>query len=456
MSARSDTIPVDALIGLGANLGDRRRTIERAIAELASTPEVDVVRVSTFIETAPVGGPPQGPFLNGALLIETRLSAAALLARLQEIETALGRTRSVPDGPRSIDLDLLLFGDRIVCEEDLEVPHPRMLERRFVLEPAAEIAPGMRHPASGRTLADHRSELREAAREDRAVTRPMRASASSEDVARRCARFRAAGLSVGLVPTMGSLHDGHLALVRSARRECDRVVVSIFVNPTQFGPREDLASYPRPLEEDLELCRRAGVDIVLCGEAADLYPEGFQTWVRVEELSRPLCGASRPGHFRGVATVVAMLLDIVRPHRAYFGRKDYQQTLVIRRMIADLHLAVDVRTCPTVREPDGLAMSSRNAFLSSDERRRALAIRAALRSAAALVRGGQRFARTVRAALAEALPHGDGDRIDYAEVLDAATLEEFGADRLPGEPDRVLLAVAVFVGSTRLIDNEVV
>ena len=264
-------------------------------------------------------------------------------------------------------------------------------------------------------------------------------------------RCRIAGLSLGCVPTMGALHEGHLSLVRAARRECDRVLVTIFVNPTQFGPGEDFDAYPRTLESDLAACREAGVDAVFAGLAADMYPEGFQTWVTVENVTQPLCGVSRPRHFRGVATVVTQLLVSLGPHRAYFGQKDYQQTLVVRRMTSDLHLPTTIRVCETVRESDGLALSSRNQYLSATARRRAPEIYTALRAVRQRIESGERNVENIRDVLHGTLPHGDGVRLDYAEVLAADSLEPFASGTL--EPGNVLVAVALFFGDTRLIDN---
>ncbi len=260
---------------------------------------------------------------------------------------------------------------------------------------------------------------------------------------------RAAGRRVALVPTMGSLHQGHLSLVREARRRADWVVVSIFVNPTQFGPGEDLENYPRDLERDAALCAAEGVDALFVPDAAEVYPTGYQTSVRVDALSRPLCGASRPGHFDGVATVVAKLLIMVEPDMAVFGEKDYQQLQVIRRLVADLNLPAEIVGAPIVRDADGLALSSRNAYLSDAERCQALCLsrgldRAEQRSLAGPVAPGE-----LRAVVAVELEES-GVRIDYVEALDPATLGP-----APGSDGRVLLAIAAFVGPTRLIDNRV-
>ncbi|MBI3549426.1 MAG: pantoate--beta-alanine ligase [Elusimicrobia bacterium] len=264
----------------------------------------------------------------------------------------------------------------------------------------------------------------------------------SDDVRRR-------GLSLGFVPTMGALHAGHLSLIRRARRENHRVAVSIFVNPLQFGPTEDYSRYPRPVSRDTALCRKAGADVLLLPEPAAMYPEGFGTHVEVEGVSDTLCGSFRPGHFRGVATVVLKLFNMMRPHRAYFGEKDYQQLTILRRMSRDLNVPIEIVGCPTVREADGLALSSRNAYLAPHERAWAPRLYQALSAGAAYARthpgdaaGG--LLKTVRAGI-DTIP---GARPDYVALVDAASLEP--AKRLRGE---LRLLAAVRIGKTRLIDN---
>jgi pantoate--beta-alanine ligase len=268
------------------------------------------------------------------------------------------------------------------------------------------------------------------------------------DVRRAVAEARGQGLSVGLVPTMGALHPGHLSLVSAAREENGFVVVSIFVNPTQFGPHEDFDRYPRPLERDLALCRQLGVDLVFHPPPAEMYPPGFRTVVEVTGLQDGLCGASRPGHFRGVATVVLKLFNIAQPDRAYFGQKDAQQARIIRQMVRDLNVPVEVRVCPIVREADGLALSSRNQYLEPDQRWHARALYQALLAARSLIDAGERDAAVVRRALADRIAATPGAVLDYAAVVDADTLEP--CTRVRGE---VLLALAVKFGGTRLIDN---
>lgn len=253
---------------------------------------------------------------------------------------------------------------------------------------------------------------------------------------------------IALVPTMGYLHAGHLALVEVAKRHGDRVVVSIFVNPTQFGPNEDLSSYPRDFDGDLAKLGGAGVDAVFAPTPARLYPEGFDTYVVPETLAHGLCGARRPGHFRGVCTVVLMLFRITRCHAAVFGEKDFQQLQVIRRMTRDLWLDVDIVGVPTVREPDGLAMSSRNSYLSPEARRQALALPHALRDVQRSVAEGARAIAPLLVAAREYLASADGVRLDYLEVVDEATLQPVHT------LERAARAVAaIYVGATRLIDN---
>jgi len=259
---------------------------------------------------------------------------------------------------------------------------------------------------------------------------------------------RQRGVVVGLVPTMGFFHEGHLSLMRRARAECGLVVVSLFVNPTQFGPGEDLAAYPRDFQRDCELARREGVDVMFAPRASEMYCNDSSTFVIVEGVSGPLCGASRPGHFRGVATVVAKLFNICRPHRAYFGLKDYQQVRVLEKMVRDLDFDLQVVRCPIVREPDGLAMSSRNSYLSQKERAAATILRRALLAAGELIAQGERNAAPVEQRLREAIETEPLSKIDYAAVVDPVSLQPFD-EIVRG----ALLAVAVRFGSARLIDN---
>ncbi len=262
-------------------------------------------------------------------------------------------------------------------------------------------------------------------------------------------QMRAQGMTIGFVPTMGYLHEGHLDLMRIARQQADLVVISIFVNPLQFGPSEDLDRYPRDLEGDLDKAASVGVDLVFAPTARDMYPEGFQTSVDVSELSKPLCGAKRPGHFRGVTTVVAKLFNIVLPHFAVFGRKDYQQLQVIKRMVRDLSMNLDILEGETVRESDGLAMSSRNAYLSPEERSQATVLYRALTRTRQAVLDGRVATPEEAVRMAEdIISSAPLARIDYVECLDASELVPRDDFSRP-----MVLATAVFFGKTRLIDN---
>jgi pantoate--beta-alanine ligase len=259
---------------------------------------------------------------------------------------------------------------------------------------------------------------------------------------------RREGARVALVPTMGGLHDGHLSLVEIARRHADRVVASVFVNPTQFDRADDFARYPRDVARDQRLLSEAGVDVLFAPESEDIYPEGAATVVSVERLSEPLCGAHRPGHFRGVATVVLKLFTIVEPQVAVFGEKDYQQLALIRRMVRDLHVDVDIVGAPIVREEDGLAMSSRNVHLDPRERQAAVCLSRGLAAAEALALAGERDGRALMAAARDAIAREPRARLEYASLVDPEALTPLAA-----LDDRAVLALAVWIGSTRLIDN---
>jgi pantoate--beta-alanine ligase len=290
------------------------------------------------------------------------------------------------------------------------------------------------------------------------------------EVRETLAAARRDGKRIGLAATMGALHGGHLSLVRAAKAECDCTVVSIYVNPTQFGPHEDFSKYPRTLEADLKLLAGCGADLVFAPTNEEMYPrekgvrnllskqpsgcfaqkvpDTFSTWVEVGSVTEPLEGECRPGHFRGVATVVSKLFNIVQPDAAYFGQKDYQQAAVIRRMTADLNLPVAIRVCPTVREPDGLAMSSRNRYLSPTARRRAVVLWESLQKAVKLVEEGQRDAAKIVARMREVIETAEDARIDYVALVDPDTLQP--VERIAG---RTLAVLAVKIENTRLIDN---
>lgn len=265
---------------------------------------------------------------------------------------------------------------------------------------------------------------------------------------REVAELRRQGNKVGLVPTMGALHQGHLSLVEAAFEECDICVTTIFVNPSQFGPSEDLDKYPRTLDADLDALGSLGVQIAFVPEADAVYGPKHATWIEVGSVAEPLEGKCRPGHFRGVATIVLKLFNMAGANVAYFGQKDYQQAQVIRRMVEDLNVPVDIRVCPIVREPDGLAMSSRNAYLDADERQRAVSLSKSLRRAEELIAGGETNTRRIRSAVEEILlQDGKGD-IEYVALADPETLEP--VESISGE---IVIALAVRIGKTRLIDN---
>ena len=253
---------------------------------------------------------------------------------------------------------------------------------------------------------------------------------------------------LGLVPTMGALHEGHLSLVRAARASCDTVAVSIFVNPTQFGPNEDLASYPRTFERDCQLLANENVDLVFAPSVEEVYPQGAITWVTVEALSNRLDGRSRPGHFRGVTTIVSKLFHIVGPHAAFFGQKDAAQLAIIRRMVRDLHIAVEIVACPIVREPDGLAMSSRNTYLTPQQRKHALVLHRSLMRVKRLAGADEQNSSKLIAAARDEFATEPEVRVDYIEIVNADTL-----DALEDVSKGALVAVAAYVGKTRLIDN---
>lgn len=262
--------------------------------------------------------------------------------------------------------------------------------------------------------------------------------------------WRTAGLSVGLVPTMGYLHEGHKSLIDRAVKENDRVVVSVFVNPMQFGPTEDLASYPRDLNRDAALCEAAGADLIFNPEPENMYSSDFSSFIDMSTLTKGLCGKSRPIHFRGVCTVVGKLFNIVQPDKAYFGQKDAQQLAVIRHMVNDLNFNLEIVGCPIIREEDGLAKSSRNTYLSPEERQAALILSKSLERGRELIEAGERNAETIKQAITDLIQKEPLAKIDYVELVDWNTLEP--VEQIEGP---VLNAIAVYIGKTRLIDNHI-
>ncbi|HUY35881.1 MAG TPA: pantoate--beta-alanine ligase [Pirellulales bacterium] len=284
-----------------------------------------------------------------------------------------------------------------------------------------------------------------------AALSPTHLVTTRERLRSELAAVRSAGRTIGLVPTMGALHKGHVSLAEASRRECDFTVATVFVNPAQFGPRDDYQRYPRTLDADLAALAEVGVDLVFAPDVDEVYRPGHATHIEVRGPAEPLEGRFRPGHFRGVATVVLKLFNLIMPDRAYFGQKDYQQSLVIRRMVDDLDLPVEIRIGPIVREPDGLAMSSRNAYLTARQREQALLLNRSLRRAAELVAAGQRHAQVVLADVRSLFAAAPDVRLEYFVLADPETLQE--VERIDRE---TLAAVAAWVGTTRLIDNLVI
>ena len=276
----------------------------------------------------------------------------------------------------------------------------------------------------------------------------MEVAETIESVRDLVAAARKRGGKVGLVPTMGALHVGHISLIEAATKDCDSVVVSIFVNPTQFGPGEDLENYPRPFEADLEICRKAGVDAVFAPAPEQMYPAENLAWVTVEKLTSPLCGRGRPTHFRGVTTVCAKLFNIVGPDVAYFGQKDAQQAIVIKRMVADLNMPLEIVICPTVREPGGLAVSSRNKYLNEQQKEDATCLYKSLQRCREMVEAGTTDARQIVAEMEQILERVPAAQIEYVSLVNAETLED--VRHISG---KILAAVAVKIGPARLIDN---
>jgi pantoate--beta-alanine ligase len=276
----------------------------------------------------------------------------------------------------------------------------------------------------------------------------MKICTTIEEMRTACRALRRPGSRLGFVPTMGALHEGHLSLVRAAKASCDVVVASIFVNPKQFGPNEDFGTYPRAFERDRSLLQKEGVELLFAPPVDEMYPLGAVTWVTVEELSDKLDGRSRPGHFRGVTTVVSKLFHIVEPDAAFFGQKDAAQVAILRRMVRDLNFPVEIVVCPIVREPDGLAMSSRNAYLDSQQRKRALVLKRALMKAKKLADQGERNVMKLLATAREELASEPVVQLDYLEIVDPDSL-----DAVEDTSNGAVMVVAAFVGTTRLIDN---
>lgn len=279
----------------------------------------------------------------------------------------------------------------------------------------------------------------------------MQIAYTVKEVREQVKAWRKEGLSVGLVPTMGYLHEGHASLIKKAVEDNDRVVTSIFVNPTQFAPTEDLEAYPRDMEKDSKLCETLGVDLIFHPEPEEMYAPDFCTWVDMDVLSKTLCGKSRPIHFRGVCTVVSKLFHIVTPDRAYFGQKDAQQFAIIRRMVRDLNMDIEIVGCPIVREEDGLAKSSRNTYLNEEERKAALILSQSIFLGQKMVQEGETDTAKIKAAMVEKIQSEPLARIDYVEIVDGLSMQPVDTVQSP-----TLAAIAVYIGKTRLIDNFIV
>jgi pantoate--beta-alanine ligase len=274
---------------------------------------------------------------------------------------------------------------------------------------------------------------------------------SAKEIQKYCNFLRTEGKTIGFVPTMGAFHEGHLSLMRQARKDNDVVVTSIFVNPTQFGPNEDYEAYPRDLDSDSKMASEVGVDVIFAPSTRDMYPKGYATFVHVEGITEKMCGASRPGHFRGVTTVVTKLFNLVKPHKAYFGQKDAQQCAVIKRMSEDMNFDIEIIIMPTVREADGLAMSSRNKYLNPEERKSALILINSLSLAEKLIKSGEVSASTLYQEMLSLINNEPLAKIDYISIVDAETLE--ARETIKG---KILIALAVYIGKTRLIDNVII
>ena len=414
-------------LGIGSNLGNRRENINKAIALLKDN-RIKVKNVSRIIETCPVGGPKQGKFLNAALEAQTSLGPKRLLDTLKSIEIQLGRKKTIRFGPRPIDLDILFYDRANIKTRELTIPHPKIFERDFVLKPLKEIAPYL-------IRTNHKMKIVKSVSETQSLIKAIKRQ----------------GKTIGFVPTLGYLHEGHLSLMRRASKDCDVSVISIFVNPTQFGPYEDFKKYPRDLKRDENLARSTGVDIVFCPSVKEMYPNDYLTNVNVEKITDVLCGDSRLGHFKGVTTVVAKLFNIVQPDIVYFGQKDAQQTRVIQQMIKDLNIPIKIKSLPIVREKDGLAMSSRNKYLSSKERRDALVLLQSLRKARTLIKKGKISSSIITSMIRKMISTKKSAKIDYVVCVDFKTFKPVKRIRR-----NALIALAVWVGKTRLIDNIII
>ena len=426
-----------AFVALGSNLGDRWAHLRTGVSYLP-----DVAGLSGVYETEPVGGPSQGPYLNMVAELYTEASPQDLLRAARAAEAAAARVRVERWGPRTLDVDILLVGELQITSPDLVVPHPRMWDRGFVLVPLEELAPEL---VAGRITEQHREGFARGPAPER--EHAVIVVHEADDFRGLLDEARSKGKGVGFLPTMGALHGGHRSNIRKMAAECSFGAISIFVNPLQFGPGEDFQAYPRDLDGDLAQAEEAGADLVLVPRA--MFAEEPLATVRVKRLDDILEGRRRPGHFEGVATIVTKLLALAGPCFAYFGEKDFQQLVIVRKLVEDLSLPAAVVACPTVREPDGLALSSRNRYLTPEERRAAPVLYwSLLAGKRAIEEEGTTDAEGVRSAMLEVAARERLVRLDYVAVADPTTLEEVKAvDRA------VRLLVAGWVGSARLIDN---
>lgn len=422
---------ITCYLGLGSNVGEREKNITTALRFLNSEKDIKVIKASGLYETQPQGCPPGTPlFLNAAVKINTRLKPRELLRTCKNIERLLGRKKTRKGySSRPIDLDILFYGRQKINLPDLKVPHPRLGERDFVITPLKEIAPGL----------------------IRALSKRTKTVSAIVWMRKLIAREKAEGKTIGFVPTMGYLHQGHLSLIRQAKKDCDICVVSIFVNPLQFGPKEDYKKYPRNLEQDSILAKSAGCDYLFYPETKAMYSREYCTYVTVEKLTGNLCGVSRPGHFKGVTTVVAKLFNIIQPDTSYFGQKDYQQAAVVTRMLKDLNMPLSIKVMPIVREADGLAMSSRNVYLNSRERLDAAVLYQSLQNAKKMITRGQKNPRLIIAQIKKEILRKKSAAIDYVAIVDASSLEAVKVIK-----GKALIGLAVWIGRTRLIDNIII
>jgi len=425
-----------AYVALGSNIGPKRSFIDQAVREIGKRDGISLKRCSSMYDTYPAGCKDGGRFLNGVVEIETSLMPDILLAKLLGIERSLGRVRTGRNLPRTIDLDILLYDDLVVRKKNLVIPHPRMHERDFVIFGMNEIAPEVKHPVLKKSIGEIYNR------------RPMVIIRSPKEAYKKIDSLKKKGKRIGLVPTMGYLHEGHLSLIRKARRENDVVVVSIFINPTQFSPGEDFKIYPRDIRRDNGLAKKEGVDIIFFPDAKEMYKSGHSTFVEVGGVSANLCGGFRPGHFKGVATIVTKLFNIVPADNAYFGRKDAQQAFVIKRMARDLNIPVDVKMLPTIREKDGLAMSSRNSYLDPKQRREAAVLYRSLMLARDLIKKGEEKPGNLIRKMRKKIESESSGKVQYISIVDTEDLKD--AKALKG---LLLIALAVYFGRTKLIDN---